>query len=83
MERENLFRAQIIINKIEHLEHVQKLIEKSEEYRKWENTYFFVKFKDGTEYTFPESVELSIFQNIFDTSVKGELKRLNDELKSL
>ena len=83
MKRKNLYKAQTIINQLEHLEKVSKAIEEANRSKFLDYTGLTVKLSSTLEYMFPENVEFSMFYNILKSSVENQIDSLNKQLEEL
>lgn len=83
MKRENLFKAQRLINMLEHLENVNNYIETAKRNSFLGYTGVTVKLDEKLEYMFPDNVQFSMFYNILKTSVDSEIENLNKQLEEL
>jgi hypothetical protein len=83
MKRENLYRAQTIVNRLEYLEKVRDKIHFAHQKKFYGYTGVSIKIDDDLEYTFPDNVEFSMFYNILKSSVEDEIENYNKQLEEL
>jgi hypothetical protein len=83
MKRENLHAAERIIKTLEHLEHVDRVVEVANKNKFLGYSGIAVRLTEDLEYMFPDNIEFSMFYNILKSSIEGEIEKLNKQLEVL
>lgn len=83
MKRENLHKAQVIINMLEHLENVHAHVLAAKENNWLGYSGVTIKIADKLEYMFPDNVEFSMFYHILKSSLENEIDKYNQQLLEL
>lgn len=86
MKKEDITRANYLVNKIDEMENLLRYIKQAEESLKilpLHSCPFIIKFDNSLEYRFSDNVNYRMFHNILKSSIEFDLEKCLDELDKI